>query len=132
MIFLIMRSYAPEQSKFMPLVSLLIGMFLKSGEVMINGIAARVFAAFQALIPTSMPASTASNLYTFVVTGLPPAPADRAVKFKALIDGLEAIKGVQRINTDAAIAEVRCDFDPQHCSKARIRQEVEFHGLRIV
>jgi len=130
--FLCLRSYAPDRYLFLPLVSLLVGMFLKSGEAMVNGIASRVFEAFQALIPTTMSAPSASKLWAFAVGGLPEDAAEREVKLKELVEGIEALKGVSRVDSDPARTLVRVDFDPQLSSRAKVRGEVEFRGLTVV
>lgn len=130
--FLCLRSYAPDRYLYLPLVSLLVGMFLKSGEALVKGIAERVLDAFKALVPTTLPAVAVTRIWAVAVGGLPQVAAQRTAKFDALTKGLEALKGMHRIDADEAVGIVRCDYDPQHCSRQRIEQEVRFHGLTIV
>lgn len=130
--FLCLRSYAPDRYLYLPLVSLLVGMFLKSGEALVKGIAERVLDAFKALVPTTLAAVAVTRVWAFGVGGLPINAADREAKLTVLVEGIEALKGVTRVDADLERAVVRVDFDPQVSSRARIRREAEFRGLTVL
>jgi copper chaperone CopZ len=71
-------------------------------------------------------------LWSFVVAGLPQPEQEREAKLKLVAEGIEAIKGVTRVESDVARAGVRVEFDPQVASRTRIKHEVEFRGFQVV
>ena len=98
---------------------------------MVNGIATRVFASFQALIPTSMPAPAVRKLLTLPLDGLPEDMQEREVRLQGVAESIEAIKGVHRVDLDRGGPALRVDYDPHGVSRSRIHHELEFHGLRL-
>lgn len=90
--FLLLRYYAPDQYLALPLVSLLVGMFLKAGEKLVSGLANRVFAAFGALVPTNLKSVTTLKLFTQLLDDLPQDETKCEEMLHELIKRLEAVR----------------------------------------
>jgi hypothetical protein len=130
--FLLLRYYAPESYLFLPLVSLLVGMFLKAGETLISGIATRIFAAFEALVPATMKLPTILKLFTLSLTGLPADAQARAAKMTELAEAIRGLAGVAQVDADPQASTLRVQYDVDKVSRERIAQEVQLRGLSIV
>jgi hypothetical protein len=127
-LFLVLRAYVPEQFLILPLMALLVGMFLKSGEQLITGLANRLFAAFTELLPSKpaerevlrmveLPLKSAFASGTLTSTG------------EKLVASIEKVRGVTRVVADAQGGVLRAEFDALVTSGDRITHEVRLHGL---
>jgi copper chaperone CopZ len=132
--FLIFRYYAPDNVLLLPLVSLLVGMFLKTGESLISGIAERVFASIQALVPADLSARRTMKLLVFKVGGFTPTD-DPATMEKRVADVKEAVKslaGVDDVEADPKTFWVRVEYNSAQLTVEDIERKVELKGLRIM
>ncbi|MEM1186009.1 MAG: hypothetical protein AAGI53_13540 [Planctomycetota bacterium] len=128
-LFFALRFYAPDQYFTLPLVALLIGMFLKSGEKLVTGIAERVFAAFDALIPTRLPKATQRpKLLTIKIDALFDSDG-LSTNGAELVAELEALHGVERAIADRGLPGLRIEFDTNIMHRSRLLQLVRVHGL---
>jgi hypothetical protein len=126
--FLLLRTYAPERYLVLPLVSLLVGMFLKAGETLISGIATRVFAAFEALVPASLAPKVEARV---VILDLSPVQ-DQV--FKTIAEQIRALAGVLKVIENPANHQLGVEYDPLKIAPTRIVQEATLRGIeaRIV
>jgi hypothetical protein len=129
--FLVFRYYRPDSYLLLPLVSLLIGMFLKTGESLISGIATRLFASIQALVPATIEARKVMKLAAFVLIGLPPAPPDAKALLDSLAAGLKGLKGVEQVEADLASQTIRIEYDTTTVGLEDLQRKVELKGLKI-
>lgn len=130
-LFLVIRNYAPDESLLLPIGSLFVGMFLKSGEQMISGLADRLFAALAALIPTTIRPETPEQLDEFdcVVTDLPAEQATRATAMKQIKAAISRLKGVKRpVRGDVATGRIIALYDPSRIVEERLAQEIRVQG----
>ncbi|MCA9291327.1 MAG: hypothetical protein KDA25_09365 [Phycisphaerales bacterium] len=127
-LFLMFRYWWPERYLVLPLMSLLIGMYLKAGEKLVAGSATRLFAAFAALVPTTIPAGEQLKMVELDLDG---AIVDGALteSGRALVEGLGQIKGVSRVVPDLGSGIMRVEFDASTVNGSRIAHEVRLHGL---
>lgn len=114
---------------WLPLMSLLVGMFLKAGEKMIFGIAQRMFAAFSALVPATLEKTQALKVKTlddpklFGTNGALTPAAERL--FKAL----EHVRGVTRVLSDLDRRVIEVEYDEDRVAGGRIQHEAKIHGF---
>lgn len=130
-LFLVLRYYAPARYLLLPLVSLLVGMFLKSGESLVSGIAARVFASIQALVPTDLGKGNAIKLLKF---GLAVTADDVSAKTRmdALVAILRGLTGVDHVEPDDDKFVVRIEYNSASVTVDDIRRKVELKGFEMV
>jgi hypothetical protein len=131
--FLVIRSNASGRTLILPLVSLLVGMFLKAGETLVSGIATRVFAAMQSLVPADF-SKKEIKLLAFHVAGFPANATPDVVKGK-LTDMATAIKslaGVSQVESDETSKTARVEYDASTVSQEDIRRKVELKGLEMI
>ncbi len=128
-LFFLLRSYASDRFFLLPLVALLIGMFLKSGERLIAGIAERMFAAFDALIPPRLP--KISPIPKLIVLALARLFENDALtaEGKAIAEAIEGLTGVIRVLVDAEAEVLRIEYDSNRVSRARVFHELRAHGI---
>jgi len=131
--FLLLRTYAPDRYLVLPLVSLLVGMFLKAGETLVSGLATRVFAAFEALVPASMEPREQLRLLIFSFPGLlaKKEAEDTAKTFTDLAEAIEALPGVINVTQNAANFQLGVQYDAVKINPARIKQEATLRGLKV-
>ena len=129
--FLVFRYYQPQSYLLLPLVSLLIGMFLKSGESLVAGIATRLFASIQALVPTTIEARRIMKLASFALVGLPPLPPDAKALLDSLAVALKALKGVEQVEVDVATSSIRIEYDTATISTEDLQRKIGLKGLTI-
>jgi hypothetical protein len=129
--FFLLRVYAPDSYLLLPLVSLLVGMFLKSGEQLVSSLAQRLFAAFSALLPVETAPRTAADVYQAVLTQVPQEPDSRAKLFNALTDALVAMRGVESARIDPQFLLLRVRYDAQKLTLKDIRHTVQLLGCDI-
>lgn len=131
--FLVLRSYAPDQFLLLPLVSLLIGMFLKAGESLVSGIANRVFASIQALVPTEITRRRLLRLLSFRLDGFPGEAdeGENGQQMDEVILAIREIPGVEEVTLQPAARTVRVEYDAAATSPRDIRRKVAVRGLRM-
>lgn len=129
--FFLLRVYAPDSYLLLPLVSLLVGMFLKSGEQLVSSLAQRVFAAFSALLPVEAAPRVAADVYQAVLTQVPPEPEARGRLLNALTDALIAMRGVESARIDPQFLLLRVRFDAQKVALKDIRHTVQLLGCDV-
>jgi hypothetical protein len=107
-------------------------MFLKTGESLVSGIATRVFAAIQALVPASG-SKTATKVVTFKVDGLDPKAAAAANQqlVADLIATLNSLSGVAHAESDAQGQTARLEFDPSTITLDDLKKKVQLKGLQM-
>jgi hypothetical protein len=132
--FLVLRYYAPARYLLLPLVSLLVGMFLKSGETLVSGIAERVFASIQALVPANLSDSKVMKLLAFKVGGFNPidTPDMMQQRVEELIAALKGLAGINQVEGDAKTFSVRVEYNASQVTVEDIQRKVELKGLRIM
>ncbi|RNC81003.1 MAG: hypothetical protein ED559_04150 [Phycisphaera sp.] len=114
---------------WLPLMSLLVGMFLKAGEQMIFGIAQRVFAAFSALVPTSLERTQTLKSKTLDNPNLFSTNGDLTPGAQKLIKALEHVRGVTRVLLDSDRRVIEVEYDEYRITGARIQHEAKIHGF---
>src|SRR4029450_13952027 len=67
--FLVLRYYAPDRYLLLLLVSLMVGLFLKAGEWLVSGGAARAIASIQALVPNELSSQRVMRVFAFELSG---------------------------------------------------------------
>lgn len=132
--FLVLRYYAPDQFLILPLVSLLVGMFLKTGESLVSGIATRVFAAIQALVPTDSGSRKDMKLAVLTLTGFAPTESDpdrikRVEDLAAAIKGLTGVEQVEADTVDPKALAIRAEYNATAVSIDDLRRKVQLKGL---
>jgi hypothetical protein len=133
--FLVLRYYASNSFLLLPLMSLLVGMFLKSGETLVSGIAERVFASIQALVPTDLSAVKMMKLFVFKVGGFAPPDDPDMMKKRVEQDVVAAVKslaGVDRVEADGKTFWIRVEYNAAQVTVEDIQRKVELTGLRIL
>ncbi|MFO1499403.1 MAG: hypothetical protein U1G07_13575 [Verrucomicrobiota bacterium] len=129
--FLILRVYAPDRYLVLPLVSLLVGMFLKAGEALVSGVATRVFSAFAALVPTTIPSRETRRRY-FALN--PPKAGDEANHHARVLDFLQAVQtasGVQKVSGSPKTLRFIVEYDPARFDARSILQEANLRDLSV-
>jgi hypothetical protein len=132
--FLVLRTYAPNQYLLLPLVSLLVGMFLKAGESLVSGIATRVFASIQALVPTDLGSQKVMKLLAFRLEGFDKAAteAEMGKVVSELVAILKGLAGVDHVEADAKALAVRAEYNASTITPEDIERKVQLKGLRMV
>lgn len=125
--FFMLRLYAPDQYLLLPLVSLLIGMFLKSGEQLVTGLATRFFAAFEALLPIERAPTISFRLFEALLKNLPDDLQTRQQAIAALLDDITALQGVDRTAVDASLM-LRVRYNPDKIKVDEIKQVITLQG----
>ena len=124
---------APEDAGslliWLPLMSLLVGMFLKPGEKMVFGIAERMFAAFSALVPTSLERKHTLKIKTLDNPKLFDAHSTLTPSAEKLFKALKHVRGVTRVLVDPELRRIEVEYDEDRVSVERIQHEAEIHGL---
>lgn len=123
--YLTFRFFAIKQFFILPLISLLVGMFLKSGEVLVSGIASRVFAAVKELVPVATAAIDAPEL---LVVNLSDQTDDQS-DIDACKSHIEQLSGVGRVILDAAKRVLTAEFDPKRITRKRLMHELHLRGV---
>ena len=129
--FFLLRVYAPDQYLLLPLVALLVGMFLKSGEQLVSGLANRVFAAFAAMLPVDKPPVIAGKLYQCALGGIPGADPQRKDALASILDAVTSLRGVDRAVIDAQALVLRVRYDPDRTTVEDIKQTVQLLGYTV-
>jgi hypothetical protein len=127
-LFLFVRVYANDRYLLLPLVALLVGMFLKSGERLIAGMANRLFAAFTQLFPSDTP-TTPMLKHASVI--LPPGKGEAAERevFDTVAKSVAKLGGVHKANAMWASRSIHVLYDPSVVTSERIEQEARLWGL---
>ncbi|GEM_PF-4176356 len=130
-LFLVMRKYAKDQALLLPIGSLFVGMFLKSGEQLISGMAQRLLAAMKVLIPATIVAESEAPLEEFdrIVTELPKDVGPRTDALKKLAAALARLQGVKRpVRGDESTGRIVALFDGDRVTEERLAQEIRLLG----
>lgn len=133
--FLVIRSSNTGTNTLMlPLVSLLVGMFLKPGEALVSGIATRVFTAFQALVPADGSKQKEIKLLAFNIVGFPADATADIIKDKVagMVAAIKSLAGVSQVEADGVSKTARVEYDASAVSVDDIRRKVELKGLEMV
>jgi hypothetical protein len=132
--FLVLRYYADTQFLILPLVSLLVGMFLKTGESLVSGIATRVFAAIQALIPTDTGSRKEMKLLSFKLSGFGAAVTQEAKvkRVQELVPLIKAMVGVEQVEPDFDAMILRVEYNAAVVKPEDVQRKVELKGLLMV
>lgn len=132
--FLVLRYYAPERYLLLPLVSLLVGMFLKAGESLVSGIATRVFASIQALVPTDLGSHKVMKLLSFKLDGFDANASQEAIgkRVDELVTALKGFAGIDHVEADAKALAVRVEYNASALTPEDIQRKVELKGLRMM
>lgn len=132
-LFLVVRQFAEAHLLLLPLLALLIGMFLKAGERLITGIAQRIFAAFEQLVPARPQVEETPRVGTWTGEGIvqpdngEPTPA--AIE---AVSGLLGVTGVLRTRVRrGADPAIQVEYLPSKVGRLRIEQELRWHGLNL-
>jgi copper chaperone CopZ len=125
--FLLLRIYAPDHFLLLPLVSLLVGMFLKAGEKLMAGIAIRVFSAFEALVPVEKGAVASQKLGQWRLSNLP----NRSTAKEEIVRAVKAVRGTTRPVVDPDNSILRVHYDPERTSPEEIVQSLQLLGIRV-
>lgn len=135
--FWLITVYASEEDNLMvamPLLGLLVGMFLKAGEKLITGLASRVFASVEALIPPRDERSR-ENVAGLAYL-LEPRRDTSDPLVQKLIDRLEGLNGVVDVQYEenpafdnSALSELRVLCDRQYVSVHQIESVIRHHGF---
>jgi hypothetical protein len=132
--FLVLRYYAPDRYLLLPLVSLMVGMFLKAGESLVSGVATRVFASIQALVPNDLSSQRVMRLFAFELSGFEEnlSSDDKRKVVDSLVESLKAIPGVEEVEGDSRVTpNVRVEYNAAAVKPADIGRKVELKGLQI-
>ncbi len=132
--FLVLRYYASDQYLILPLVSLLVGMFLKAGELLVSGIATRVFASIQALIPTDTGSRKDMKLLSFKLSGFG-ASATQESKVKRvqeLVPLIKGLAGVEQVEADTDALTLRVEYNAVAVKPEDVQRKIELKGLLMV
>lgn len=129
--FFLLRVYAPDSYLLLPLVSLLVGMFLKSGEQLVSSLAHRVFAAFSALLPVEAAPRVGADVYQTVLTQVPSEPEARGKLLNALTEAIVAMRGVESARVDPQFLLLRVRYDAQKLTHKDIRNTVKLLGCDV-
>jgi hypothetical protein len=132
--FLVLRFYASEQYLILPLVSLLVGMFLKAGESLVSGIATRVFASIQALIPTDTGSRKDMKLLSFTLSGFGATATQetKATRIRELVPLIKALAGVEHVEADPDALALRVEYNAVAVKPEDVQRKVELKGLLMV
>jgi hypothetical protein len=133
--FLVLRYYAPDRYLLLPLVSLMVGMFLKAGESLVSGVATRVFASIQSLVPNDLSSQKVIRLFAFELSGFEDnlSPEQKKKVVDSLVESIEAIPGVEQAAGDCNVTpNVRVEYNAAVVKPADIGRKVELNGLHIV
>jgi len=132
--FLVFRYYAPSNFLLLPLVSLLVGMFLKTGESLISGIADRVFASIQALVPTDLSSRRMMKLLAFKVGGFTATddPETMKQRVQEVVEAVKSLAGVDHVEADGKTFWIRVEYNAAQVTVEDIQRKIELTGLRII
>lgn len=125
-----LRLYAPDQYLLLPLASLLVGMFLKSGEQLVSGLANRFFAAFAALLPIDKAPTVTIRMFQSLINGLPETGETRQRAIGTILDAITALRGVDRAAIDTTLM-LRVRYDPDKTTVEDIKQTVQMLGYSL-
>jgi hypothetical protein len=129
--FLVFRYNMPSQYLLLPLVSLLVGIFLKSGETLVSGIAERIFAALKALVPTNLDARKAIKLASVsIAEEASLSIEERAKRLAATVSALQKAAGVVQARADATAGTLNVEYDASVIAVGDITRQIAFQGLR--
>jgi hypothetical protein len=127
--FLLFRLYAPEQYLILPLLSLLVGMFLKSGEQLISGLANRLFAALSQLLPIEKGAGGARKIFELPLKNLPSDPIKREQAMKLIEKAVTNLRGTEQTVVDPVREQLRVMYDCDRITPEEIHQAVRLLGF---
>lgn len=131
--FLLLRTYAPDRFLLLPLVSLFVGMFLKTGESLVAGIATRVFASIQALVPTDLKAGKTMKLLVLALDPVESSTPADAVKagMGQLAAAVKGLAGVEQVETDDDRRTLRVEYNASAVTPDDILRKVALKGFRL-
>ncbi|MFW5652857.1 MAG: hypothetical protein ACOC0P_02325 [Planctomycetota bacterium] len=131
-LFLIVRQFIGISLLWLPLLALLIGMFLKAGERLITGIAMRLFAAFEQLVPMRMQRDESPTLLVYQADELIAADSEVPTEKGAeVVRTLQEIAGVERVRVDGGDRSLRILYMASKTGPSRIERELNFYGLTL-
>ena len=149
-LFLLIRQFTEIDLLLLPLLALLVGMFLKAGERLITGIAMRLFAAFEQLVPGRLRPEESPRMAVYQGEALVERPAEQQGPIDAahlatpadvqptisataheLITSLRTINGVTRARVNPATSSLRVEYLASKVSPARIEHELAWFGLDL-
>jgi galactitol-specific phosphotransferase system IIC component len=109
-------------------------MFLKAGESLVSGIATRVFASIQALVPTDLGGQKVMKLLAFRLEGFDKAAteAEMGKVVSELVAILKGLAGVDHVEADAKALAVRAEYNASTITPEDIERKVQLKGLRMV
>jgi galactitol-specific phosphotransferase system IIC component len=109
-------------------------MFLKAGESLVSGIATRVFASIQALVPTDLGSQKVMKLLAFRLEGFDKAAteAEMGKVVSELVAILKGLAGVDHVEADAKALAVRAEYNASTITPEDIERKVQLKGLRMV
>jgi hypothetical protein len=132
--FLVLRYYAPDRYLLLLLVSLMVGLFLKAGESLVSGVATRVIASIQALVPNELSSQRVMRVFAFELSGFEEnlSPESKKEVVDALVESIKDIPGVEEVEGDSrVIPSVRVEYNAAAVKRADIGRKVELKGLQI-
>ncbi len=113
------------------LLSLFVGMFLKSGEALIAGLATRVFASFSQLVPTPQAGGTKESVASFQLSK-PGGSVPSSGEFSTVVQALAKLKGMKDVKGPFDSAELRVRFEPDALTVDEIKNTILMNGFDVM